>query len=657
MHRTSSDDDPNVYIAVYDYAGRNDNEMSFMKGDRLRIISKENEFWWEAESLRLGVTGWIPSNYVAPPLGVQKFAWYHGPISRTSAEFLLNNGVDGTFLVRESESSPGEYSISLRCDCKVFHYRVSKSAMGLFVSKEFVFPTLKELVEHHSKSAHGLITCLKHPLAKKEAVVYGAPSAPSDKWEMDRSEIQLGRKLGAGQYGEVFEGLWRSKNLKVAVKTFKTDTMNSEDFLKEASVMKLVRHPNLVQLLGVCTRDEPMFIITEYMPGGNLLDYLRQHSTAPERLNATSLMYIATQIASGMAYLESHSYIHRDLAARNCLVGADLLIKIADFGLSRLLKQVDCYTAREGSKFPIKWTAPESLSFNRFTSKSDVWAFGVVLWEIATYGDAPYPDIDLYDVLERLESGYRMKRPAGCPAHMYQLMRDCWEWDELKRPSFKNIKERLDNMFSSVEEEVKKVLSIEKGAGLQDMAEFERSLAAKGGAASAPSQPAAHAQPASGASASGPPNFPAPAAPTASSPTKQPQPQPAPRPQPQPVRPAPERPTPMPRVARDTSRDLVELVDMTQLIFKKAHHIIHNSTPNDLEEALNLLIADTEQMIQSCMTAPGAKEGALQQCQILQGRLAAIDPANAQHSPDIRKDVQLVAKGVKELFDAVKAGL
>lgn len=130
-----------------------------------------------------------------------------------------------------------------------------------------------------------------------------------------------------------------------------------------------------------------------------------------------------------MAYLEQYNFIHRDLAARNCLVGEALTVKVADFGLARYMEQDSTYTAQVGSKFPIKWTAPEGLAYNRFSTKSDVWAFGVLLWEIATYGNSPYPGVELQHVYPRLEKGYRMAKPPGCPDKVYQLMMSC-EWPE-----------------------------------------------------------------------------------------------------------------------------------------------------------------------------------------------------------------------------------
>ncbi|XP_066514365.1 tyrosine-protein kinase ABL1 isoform X2 [Hoplias malabaricus] len=452
-----SENDPNLFVALYDFVASGDNTLSITKGEKLRVLGyNHNGEWCEAQTKN--GQGWVPSNYITPVNSLEKHSWYHGPVSRNAAEYLLSSGINGSFLVRESESSPGQRSISLRYEGRVYHYRINTASDGkLYVSSESRFNTLAELVHHHSTVADGLITTLHYPAPKRnKPTIYGV-SPNYDKWEMERTDITMKHKLGGGQYGEVYEGVWKKYNLTVAVKTLKEDTMEVEEFLKEAAVMKEIKHPNLVQLLGVCTREPPFYIITEFMTHGNLLDYLRECNR--EEVNAVVLLYMATQISSAMEYLEKKNFIHRDLAARNCLVGENHLVKVADFGLSRLMTG-DTYTAHAGAKFPIKWTAPESLAYNKFSIKSDVWAFGVLLWEIATYGMSPYPGIDLSQVYELLEKDYRMDRPEGCPEKVYELMRACWKWNPAERPSFAETHQAFETMFqeSSISDEVEKEL-------------------------------------------------------------------------------------------------------------------------------------------------------------------------------------------------------
>uniref|UniRef100_A0A3Q3EGL0 Tyrosine-protein kinase n=1 Tax=Labrus bergylta TaxID=56723 RepID=A0A3Q3EGL0_9LABR len=449
----AAESDPNLFVALYDFVASGDNTLSITKGEKLRVLGYNQNGEWSEVRSKNG-QGWVPSNYITPVNSLEKHSWYHGPVSRSAAEYLLSSLINGSFLVRESESSPGQLSISLRYEGRVYHYRINTASDGkVYVTSESRFATLAELVHHHSTVADGLVTTLHYPAPKcNKPTVYGV-SPIHDKWEMERTDITMKHKLGGGQYGEVYVGVWKKYNLTVAVKTLKEDTMEVEEFLKEAAVMKEVKHPNLVQLLGVCTLEPPFYIVTEYMPHGNLLDYLRDCDK--EEVNAVVLLYMATQISSAMEYLEKKNFIHRDLAARNCLVGENHVVKVADFGLSRLMTG-DTYTAHAGAKFPIKWTAPESLAYNTFSIKSDVWAFGVLLWEIATYGMSPYPGIDLSQVYDLLEKGYRMEQPEGCPPKVYELMRACWQWSPLDRPSFAEIHQAFETMFhdSSISEEV-----------------------------------------------------------------------------------------------------------------------------------------------------------------------------------------------------------
>uniref|UniRef100_A0A8C3L0Z7 Tyrosine-protein kinase n=1 Tax=Chrysolophus pictus TaxID=9089 RepID=A0A8C3L0Z7_CHRPC len=394
-----SENDPHLFVALYDFVASGDNTLSITKGEKLRVLGyNHNGEWCEAQTKN--GQGWVPSNYITPVNSLEKHSWYHGPVSRNAAEYLLSSGINGSFLVRESESSPGQRSISLRYEGRVYHYRINTAS-------------------------DGKVGCRLSVLPKKTLL-----------------ECFVWSKYSARFYTFIL--------------TFE-DTMEVEEFLKEAAVMKEIKHPNLVQLLGVCTREPPFYIITEFMTYGNLLDYLRECNR--QEVNAVVLLYMATQISSAMEYLEKKNFIHRDLAARNCLVGENHLVKVADFGLSRLMTG-DTYTAHAGAKFPIKWTAPESLAYNKFSIKSDVWAFGVLLWEIATYGMSPYPGIDLSQVYELLEKDYRMERPEGCPEKVYELMRACWQWSPSDRPSFAEIHQAFETMFqeSSISDEVEKEL-------------------------------------------------------------------------------------------------------------------------------------------------------------------------------------------------------
>lgn len=247
------EDDPQLFVALYDFKAGGENQLSLRKGEQVRILSynKSGE-WCEAHS-DSGHVGWVPSNYVTPLNSLEKHSWYHGPISRNAAEYLLSSGINGSFLVRESESSPGQRSISLRYDGRVYHYRISEDSDGkVYVTAEAKFNTLAELVHHHSvlHEGHGLITPLLYPAPKQNKPTVFPLSPEPDEWEICRTDIVMKHKLGGGQYGEVYEAVWKRYGNTVAVKTLKEDTMALKDFLEEAAIMKEMKHPNLVQLIG-----------------------------------------------------------------------------------------------------------------------------------------------------------------------------------------------------------------------------------------------------------------------------------------------------------------------------------------------------------------------------------------------------------------------
>ena len=355
------------------------------------------------------------------------------------------HGENGSFLVRASESKPGDFSLSLRDGDNVKHYRIrSLDGGGYYIAHRVKFPSLVELVDHYRQDSDGLVTRLVRacPVNLENPTIRDLSYNTKDQWEIPKASIRLEKKLGQGQFGEVWEGMWNNTT-PVAVKTLRTGTMSPTAFLSEAQIMKKLRHPKLVQLYAVCTQEEPIYIVTELMENGSLLEYLK----GPGReLRLTHLIDMGAQIAAGMAYLEVNSYIHRDLAARNILVGQNNQVRIADFGLSRLIDEGE-YNARAGAKFPIKWTAPEAALYNKFTIKSDVWSFGVLLSELITYGRVPYPGMGNAEVLAKVEASYRMPCPNGCPQALYEIMLNCWKQEPEDRPTFETLQWRLEDFF------------------------------------------------------------------------------------------------------------------------------------------------------------------------------------------------------------------
>ncbi|MCJ8731780.1 hypothetical protein PDJAM_G00203420 [Pangasius djambal] len=439
------------FVALYDYEARTSDDLSFKKGDRFQIINNTEGDWWEARSINTGKKGYIPSNYVAPADSIQAEEWYFGKMGRKDAERLLlvPGNQRGTFLVRESETTKGAYSLSIRDwdDMKgdnVKHYKIRKlDNGGYYITTRAQFETLQKLVKHYTEHADGLCYRLTTVCPTVKPQTQGLAK---DAWEIPRESLRLELKLGQGCFGEVWMGTWNGTT-KVAIKTLKPGTMSPEAFLQEAQIMKKLRHDKLVPLYAVVS-EEPIYIVTEYMGKGSLLDFLKEGEG--KYLKLPQLVDMAAQIADGMAFIERMNYIHRDLRAANILVGENLVCKIADFGLARLIEDNE-YTARQGAKFPIKWTAPEAALYGRFTIKSDVWSFGILLTELVTKGRVPYPGMVNREVLEQVERGYRMPCPQGCPESLHEMMRLCWKKDPDERPTFEYIQSFLEDYFTATE--------------------------------------------------------------------------------------------------------------------------------------------------------------------------------------------------------------
>ncbi|KAM5299970.1 fibroblast growth factor receptor 4 isoform 2-T2 [Ctenodactylus gundi] len=294
-------------------------------------------------------------------------------------------------------------------------------------------------------------------------------------WEFPRDRLVLGKPLGEGCFGQVIcaeafgmDPAQPDQAITVAVKMLKDNASDKDlaDLVSEMEVMKLIgRHKNIINLLGVCTQEGPLYVIVECAAKGNLREFLRarrppgpdlspdgpQSSEGP--LSFPALVSCAYQVARGMQYLESRKCIHRDLAARNVLVTEDNVMKIADFGLARGIHHIDYYKKTSNGRLPVKWMAPEALFDRVYTHQSDVWSFGILLWEIFTLGGSPYPGIPVEELFTLLREGHRMDRPPNCPPELYGLMRECWHAAPSQRPTFKQLVEALDKVLLAVSEE------------------------------------------------------------------------------------------------------------------------------------------------------------------------------------------------------------
>ncbi|XP_025894344.1 ephrin type-A receptor 6 isoform X2 [Nothoprocta perdicaria] len=268
--------------------------------------------------------------------------------------------------------------------------------------------------------------------------------------EIDPSRIRIERVIGAGEFGEVCSGRLKTpgkREIPVAIKTLKGGYMDRQrrDFLREASIMGQFDHPNIIRLEGVVTKSRPVMIVVEYMENGSLDSFLRKHDG---HFTVIQLVGMLRGIASGMKYLSDMGYVHRDLAARNILVNSNLMCKVSDFGLSRVLEDDPeaAYTT-SGGKIPIRWTAPEAIAYRKFSSASDAWSYGIVMWEVMSYGERPYWEMSNQDVILSIEEGYRLPAPMGCPASLHQLMLHCWQKERNHRPKFSDIVSFLDKLI------------------------------------------------------------------------------------------------------------------------------------------------------------------------------------------------------------------
>ncbi|KAL8190277.1 UNVERIFIED_CONTAM: hypothetical protein K2H54_046961 [Gekko kuhli] len=423
-------------LAIYNYEPQGNSDVPLVRDSKYYVLKDDDPDWWQVRDLE-GNEGFAPCAYmkeIAEPSdelrgitdsanvssgeeeSIDKYDWYAGNISRGQAEQLLRQkGKEGAFMVRNS-SHVGKYTVSVLCMTSrekkgtIKHYHVHvNNASEFYLAENHCFSSVPRLIHYHQHNSAG-------------------------SWELKREDIVLLKEIGSGQFGVVHMGKWKGK-YDVSIKMIKEGSMSEDEFLEEAETMMKLNHPKLVKLYGVCTKTYPIYIVAEYMANGCLLSYLKSHG---KELHPFQLVEMCCNICEAMAFLEEHQFIHRDLAARNCLVDSDLTVKVSDFGMARYVLD-DEYVSSLGTKFPVKWSAPEVFHYTKFSSKSDVWAFGILMWEVFSLGKQPYERCDNTQVIEKITHGYRLYRPQLASEAVYQIMYSCWHELPEKRPTFHHL--------------------------------------------------------------------------------------------------------------------------------------------------------------------------------------------------------------------------
>ncbi|XP_060916599.1 tyrosine-protein kinase SYK isoform X2 [Labrus mixtus] len=442
----------------------------------------------------------------------ERMPWFHGLITREDSEPRLQRGsrTNGKFLIRQRDQS-GSYALCLLHEGQVMHYRIDRDRSGkLSIPDGKKFDTLWQLVEHYSYKPDGLLRVLTDPCprpdgdtgqmgrpllptdhpglnsaigrpsqrsprndfnpyetklpnnqaAGKEAMpmsteVFESPYADPDELRsatVDRDHLMLeDGELGSGNFGTVMKGIYKMRKTEkqVAVKILKNDDNNPsvrEEMLREANVMQQLDNPYIVRMIGICEA-ENLMLVMELAELGPLNKFLQRHKQTSIK-NLTELVH---QVSMGMKYLEEHNFVHRDLAARNVLLVTQHYAKISDFGLSKAVaEEQNYYKAKGHGKWPVKWYAPECINYFKFSSKSDVWSFGVLMWEAYSYGQKPYKGMKGNDVMQMIEGGQRMDTPLNCPVEMYDLMRNCWTYKADERPGFSVVEMRLRDYYYDI---------------------------------------------------------------------------------------------------------------------------------------------------------------------------------------------------------------
>ncbi|ROI46682.1 Tyrosine-protein kinase ZAP-70 [Anabarilius grahami] len=409
----------------------------------------------------------------------EKMLWFHGKIPRQEGERRLYSGSqpDGKFLVREREEF-GTYALSLTYGKTVYHYQILHDKSGKYAMPEGTkFDTVWQRRFRGGNGytpppmvPKGLGADSPRPSLPMDHDAFVSPYDDPNECKkktlfIKRDKLMIDEvELGSGNFGCVKKGVFKmeSKQIDVAIKVLKNENEKSvkDEMMREAQIMHQLSDPFIVRMIGLCEA-EALMLVMEMAPAGPLNKFL---SGKKDQIPTENIVMLMHQVSMGMKYLEGRNFVHRDLAARNVLLVNQQYAKISDFGLSKALGADDnYYKARTGGKWPLKWYAPECIHFHKFSSKSDVWSFGITMWEAFSFGGKPYKKMKGPDVMAFLESGSRLDCPAGCPEAMYDLMKECWTYKHEERPGFVKVEEKMRTFYYSICKKIPDYLKTENG--------------------------------------------------------------------------------------------------------------------------------------------------------------------------------------------------
>ncbi|CAH8584664.1 unnamed protein product [Schistosoma turkestanicum] len=481
---------PFVAVAKMTYIPQYPHELNVSEGERLLVLSRmlipcttiqdrsnslrTDEDFWLVERIELKYMsnfcsrkGLVPREYlqiIDNPITTH-ISWFN--IDRVEAErlLLLMGNPSGTYITRPSSDSDETFALSVR----------HLDQTTLICYPNYFLSVIKTTFYLIEVNADGIACCLTTPYSKN----YEPPTKLS-LLEVNRDNFEFIKKLGQGSFGEVWYGTWNNRMAVAIKKLLGNNNMNQKRFLNEAELMHRLNHPNIVKLLAVCTfpYHQPTYIISELMENGSLKQYMQKLN--PEKIKMKNLLEMMNDVVKGMVYLEEQHYVHRDLRASNILVDSKNRLKVADFGLAHLLSDTDEYIGTFETKYPVRWTAPEGILKQAYSTKSDVWSFGILIHEILTFCELPYKEFTVNEVKIRVCSGYRLPRPIlrisstdfilhvddqyevpkrknletfMCPISIYNKLLECWHASPDERPSFNSLRYFIEELL---EKEIEK---------------------------------------------------------------------------------------------------------------------------------------------------------------------------------------------------------